>query len=82
MLRVEPRSRGSVNQWSQIGITLMRNRIWIPDPRVTVKVDPDPHQSEKSDQDPHQSGITITNLLTSSYRRKCHSDNIRHTHRP
>ncbi len=37
----------SVNQWSQIGITLMRNRIWILDPHQVKKLDPDPHQSEK-----------------------------------
>jgi hypothetical protein len=41
----EWRCGGSVDQWLQIGITLMRIRI--PDPRITVKVDQDPHQSEK-----------------------------------
>jgi hypothetical protein len=53
----------SVNQWSQIGITLMRNRIWILDPHQSwirihikvIKLDPGPHQSEKLDPDPHQS---------------------------
>jgi hypothetical protein len=39
---------GSVGQWSQIRITLMRSRIHTE----VKKLDPDPHYSEKLDPDP------------------------------
>ncbi len=41
----------------------MRNRIWIPDPYQSEKLDLDPHQSEKSDQDPHQMELQLQTCL-------------------
>jgi hypothetical protein len=43
------RSRGSVDQWSQICINFAED----PDPHLSDKSDPDPHLSEKIDPDPH-----------------------------
>ncbi len=64
---------GSLDQWSQTHIFLLRSRIRIririkvldqdPDAHQTESSDPDPHHNEKRDSDPHQGDPEPQHLL-------------------